>query len=163
LKTAIVLGRGLLEDDSFLIDSMNSIDADPVITSKLEIGGQTLRRIMQHSSLEGYLDLEPKNAFESVLATHIVCATNTSHECFNQAERHFEDADAHGVYLGLALRLAEKVKPLTELFEGYRARCRKLVEDAPSPELSPAATNVRPFRRSKAQRLKAKLNNGSPA
>ena len=143
-----IFSRYLLRDDAFLIDSMRGTNTRPVITSETEVGGETLRHIMERNSLELYLDLQPKNGFESVLTTHIVRATAASTECFNKVERHMQNAESRGVYLGLALKSAEKVTALTDLLEGYRARCLKLSEGATSLESSAAATNVRPFRRS---------------
>ena len=116
------LSRYLLRDDAFLIDSMRGTNTRPVITSETEVGGETLRHIMERNSLELYLDLQPKNGFESVLTTHIVRATAASTECFNKVERHMQNAESRGVYLGLVLKSAEKVTALTDLLEGYRAR-----------------------------------------
>ena len=84
------LSRYLLRDDAFLIDSMRGTNTRPVITSETEVGGETLRHIMERNSLELYLDLQPKNGFESVLTTHIVRATAASTECFNKVERHMQ-------------------------------------------------------------------------
>ena len=71
---------------------MRGTNTRPVITSETEVGGETLRHIMERNSLELYLDLQPKNGFKLVLTTHIVRATAASTECFNKVERHMQNA-----------------------------------------------------------------------
>jgi hypothetical protein len=82
-------GTGLTSIDRLIICEMISGSRDKLVplTPQTEIGGATLRQIMEFTGCELYLALHPRTPSEKMYASLMVRTHRAANECFHDAEK----------------------------------------------------------------------------
>ena len=89
------------------------------LTANTLIEGHALRQIMEWACVDLYLNLQPKNPFESMLADLVV---RTHKACHEQADWKRHHPDVREINLKYALKLTESSARLSARLESYRAK-----------------------------------------
>jgi len=91
-----------------------------------EIGGSTLRSIINCGNGHLYDDLKPKDLFESIHVTYLLNMQKTAWDCFNEAEKNDNYLQAREINLRYALKATEHFIQLFERLESHWAKQKSM-------------------------------------
>ena len=86
------------------------------------INGTTLRQIMEWAGVQLYLDLKPRNPFQSMLADLVVRTHKTAWDCNEQADWRRHDPDVRATNLNYALKATIVSAQLFARLEAYQTK-----------------------------------------
>jgi len=106
-----------------MIGEMLSGSRDKLVplTPETEIGGATLRQIMEFADCDLYLALDARTPSEKMYASLMVRAHRAANACFNHAENSKFGSPAFELHMKYALKATDTFTALCERFE----RCRR--------------------------------------
>ena len=87
-----------------------------------EIGGSTLRSIMNAGNCQLYDDLKPKDLFEEIHVTHLLNMQKIAWDCFNEAEKNDDYLQAREINLRYALKATDNFIQLFDRLESHWAK-----------------------------------------
>jgi hypothetical protein len=91
-----------------------------------EIGGSTLRSIMNGGNCQLYDDLKPKDLFESLHVTYLLNMQKTAWDCFNEAETNENYLRAREINLRYALKATDNCIQLFARLESHWAKQKSI-------------------------------------
>jgi hypothetical protein len=143
--TSAPSGAGLTRIDRLMICEMLSNSRDKLVplTAETEIGGASLRQILEFAGAELYLAVNPRTPSEKMYVSLMVRAHQAAITCFNNAEKSKFGSTAFELHMKYALKATDTFIALFERFERCRSENVKEMVRNPTIDFDDAESGSR--------------------